>query len=143
MLKPLRCLLFVISLWSLTSACTPKPPDVPACEQFVQHLANDPLTGDLVLTPSPTCMAQINEPSCGHCVYIVSGKEIFVGEKTLLNGKAWSQIRASAVILPAAESYAPLSAYIINACKAMNCNQSVDQFTVKLNSLSAIKSVTP
>lgn len=85
-------------------------------------------------------MKAIGEPECGHCVFIVSGKELFLGEKepNLLNGKPWSKLRQQAVYLPAQESYAPLSTYIINACKKMGCNTDVDRFRVKLNSLSSL-----
>lgn len=141
----LKWLPFVISFSLLTSACAPKPPDVPACEQLSQRLYTDPVTQHQMLSPSPTCMKQIGEVECGHCVYIVSGNEVFIGEAKghWLNGKPWSQIKASAVYLPAVESYAPLSAYIINACEKMGCNDDVDKFKVKLDSLNGVKAVIP
>jgi hypothetical protein len=86
-------------------------------------------------------MEKIGEMSCGHCVYVVSGKEIFIGENApnQLNGKPWSAIKEEAVYLPAVESYAPLASYIINSCEKMNCNKQVTAFKVKLNSLIGIK----
>lgn len=127
----------------LLSACTPKPPDVPACEHLRQRLSNDPVTGHLILSPSPTCEEKIGEPECGHCTYIMSGKEIFLGELPthLLNGKKWSELRASSIYLPAVESYSPLATYIINSCKKMNCDSQVDRFKVKLDSLNGIGDV--
>lgn len=80
-------------------------------------------------------MKNIKEVECGHCVMIVSKKEFFVGEKeeNRYNKKPWSQIREESVLFPAEESYAPLSQYVINACKKMNCNDQVNRFKVKLN----------
>lgn len=131
---------FAILSWLLISGCAPTPPDVPACEHMAQRLATDPVTGHMLLTPSPTCMKQISEPECGHCVYIVSGKEVFLGEQAghWLNGKPWSKLRQTSVYLPVAESYAPLATYIINACKKMNCSDDVDKFKVKLDSLNGV-----
>jgi hypothetical protein len=85
-------------------------------------------------------MQQVGEAECGRCITIVSGREVFLGEGVghRFNGKPWSQIRASAVILPAEESYAPLAAYIINSCHKLKCNAEVDRFLVKLNSLNGL-----
>ena len=142
MLRMLKWLLFVILFCFLTS-CTPSPPDVPVCEDLSQHLSKDPKSGDVVMVASPTCEAKIGEMQCGHCVFIVSGKEIFVGENTanFYNGKPWSVLKAQSVYLPAAESYAPLSAYVINSCKKMGCNSQVDAFKVKLDSLNGLVNV--
>lgn len=139
MLKESKWLLLGALLF-LTNNCAPKPPDVPVCEYLTQHLSTDPGSGHLILTPSPTCLKQIGENECGHCVTIVSGAEIFIGEKEghLLNGKPWSQIRRQAVYLPAEESYAPLETYIINACEKMNCSKDVTKFKVKLDSLKGV-----
>ncbi len=136
--KKLKWLLFVSLSLSLTN-CAPKPPDVPVCEHFPARLSMS-ADGHMVWDPSPTCMKQTGEPECGHCVYLVSGKEIFVaeGKDHWLNGKTWSKIRSQSAYLPATESYAPLATYIINACKKMNCSDSVDQFKVKLDSLNGI-----
>lgn len=135
-----KWLLSAILLWSLSS-CAPKPPDVPACEHMAQRFETDPVTGHLILSPSPTCMRAIDEPECGHCVYIVSGRELFLGEneKHRLNGKPWSVIRSQAVYLPAEESYAPLAAYIINACKKMGCSDEVSRFKIKLDFLDKVQ----
>lgn len=139
MLRKKKWKLFAISLGLLGSACA-TPPNVPACEHLGQRLSNDPLTGHLILSPSPTCMKQIKEVECGHCVYIVNGKEIFVGEGKdhQLNGKPWSLLRQQSILLPSEESYTPLASYIINACKEMDCSDEVTRFQVKLNSLNGI-----
>lgn len=139
----LALFLFAITLfmWAcILSSCTPKPPNVPACEHLAQRLSTDPKTGHMILSPSPTCMKHISEPECGHCVMIISGVEFFVGESTAvqLKGKPWSKIRQESVYLPAVESYAPLSAYVIDACKKMNCSDDVDAFKIKLDSLNGV-----
>lgn len=119
----------------LLSACVPNPPDVPVCERLTQRLAKDPKTDHLILTPSPTCMEKIGEPECGHCTYIVSGKEVYIGEKKFLGKKPWSQIQRESVLVPAKESYAPLARYIIDSCEKMNCNDDVQRFRVKVETL--------
>lgn len=138
-----KFLLLIISFASLLSSCTPKPPDVPVCEKLIQRLATDPKTQHLMLTASPTCMKQIKEPECGHCTYIVSGKEIYVGEnpKTHLNGKPWSQIQKESILVPAQESYAPLASYLINSCEKMNCSKDIQRFKVKVDSLKEVGDV--
>lgn len=135
----LRWLLLVISFASLIS-CTPKPPDVPTCEHLPQHLGTDPITGHMVLKPSPDCMAQIGEPECGHCVTIMTGAVSFIGENAphLLNGKKWSEVRTSAIYLPAKESYEPLAKYIIDSCKVMNCSAEVTKFKVRVSALQVV-----
>lgn len=139
MRKKFKWLPFIILSW-LPTSCALKPPDVVTCEHFAQRLSSDPITGHLLLTPSPTCMKEIGEPECGHCVYIVSGREIFLGENDshFLNGKSWSKLRQQSIYLPAKESYAPLSAFIINACEKMNCSDDVARFKVKVDSLNGI-----
>jgi hypothetical protein len=131
--------LFAILSWLLTS-CATVPPDVPACQHMASRLYQDPKSGHTIFAPSPTCMKQIGEAECGHCVYIMSGKEVFLGEQKghWLNNKPWSTLRAQSVYLPSAESYAPLSTYIINSCKKMNCSDDVDEFKVKLDSLNGL-----
>lgn len=85
-------------------------------------------------------MKQIGELSCGHCTYIMSGKEIYLGEGKdhQLNGKPWSQVQSESILLPAQESAAPLFTYTINACKQMSCSSDVDAFRIKLNSLNGV-----
>lgn len=142
MLKKLKWLLFAISCASLID-CTPRPPDVPACEHMSQRLVTNPENDHLMLEPSPTCMKQIQESECGHCVFIVSGKEIFIGEKEehKYKGKPWSLLKQQSIYLPAEESYAPLAAYVINSCKKMGCSADVTRFKIKLDSLNGIGSV--
>jgi hypothetical protein len=139
-MNALKFLLSIILSLSLTN-CTPKPPDVPVCEHLKQRLTTDPVTGHLILKASPVCMKEIGEVECGHCTYIVSGKEIYIGEneKFHLNKKPWSQLREESILMPAEESYAPVATYIINSCKKMNCSDDVTRFKVKLDSLNGIK----
>lgn len=143
MLKKLKLLLSVLSLPLLLSGCLGDDAikDVPACEDLQQWLHKDPVTKHLLLEPSPKCMSEIGEPECGHCVWIVSRKEKFVGEKekNWLNKKPWSQLKAESVYLPAEESYGPLLTGAINACKKMNCNDQVTRLRVKLNVLNLLE----
>src|SRR6266576_3128993 len=87
----------LLSFWAIS--CTPSPPDVPVCENLPQRLISDPETDHLLLEASPTCEKRIAEVACGHCTYIISGKEIYIGERkpNLLNGKPWSQIKLESV----------------------------------------------
>ncbi len=93
-----------------------------------------------MLEPDPVCMNEIGEVECGHGVYIMSGKEIFIGEEKghLLNGKKWSELKAQSVYVPAEESYAPLATFIINSCEKLSCNDQVDRYKIKLDSLGAV-----
>lgn len=133
----MRLMLLILLFASLYNSCSPKPPDVPVCEQLSQRLVKD-VTGHMILKPSPTCIEKINEAECGHCTFIISGKEIFVGEResTFFNGKSWATLKAQSILVPAKESYAPIAAYMINACKKMNCNEDVNRFRVKIGTLS-------
>lgn len=136
-LSYLKFLLSVSLFALLLSSCTKPPPDVPVCKKLVQRLHTDAVTGHLKLTPSPTCMKNIQEYECGYCEHIVSGKVVFVGEnpKFHLNGKPWSRIQRESILVPAEESYAPLSTYIINSCEKTNCSPDIQRFKVKLDSL--------
>jgi len=137
-MKSILLMLLCVSLYSLFySSCAPKPPDVPVCEQLAQRITKD-VNGHIIMKPSPTCMEKISEAECGHCTYIISGKEIFIGEKesTFFNGKSWSTLKAQSILVPAKESYAPMAAYMINACKKMDCNEDVNRFRVKIGTLS-------
>jgi hypothetical protein len=138
--KRLVWMLSAISCFLLSSCDTPQPPDVPACEQLSQYLTKDPVTDHDILNPSPTCEAAIGEPECGHCVYMVSGKEIFIGELEAhqFNKKPWSKLKRQAVYLPAVESFSPVEKYMINACHKMQCNDQIDRFKVKLDSLNGV-----
>lgn len=146
MQKPnkLKWLLFV-ALWCLVTDCATVPPDVFVFENLTQRLSTDPVTGHLLLTPSPNCMLMIKEPECGHGVSIVTGAETFVGESKdhQFKGKPWSVLKTESIYMPAVESYGPLSVYVINSCKKMNCSKDVDKFKVKLDSLGGIKNVLP
>ncbi len=137
-----RFWLSIILFASLTN-CTEKPPDVPVCENLPQRLSKDSKTDHLMLVPSPTCMKEIGEVECGHCTFIVSGKEIYVGEEKehLFNDKPWSQLKLESIYVPAKESYAKIAAYMINSCKRANCSAEVTKFKVKIDGLkSAVRS---
>jgi hypothetical protein len=127
----------------LLSACVSVPPDVPVFEHLSQRLATDPLTGHMILRPSPVCAKEIGEPECGHGVFLMSGKQFFVGEEKVhwFNGKPWSQLKRESVIVPAEESYAPLATYIINSCAQAHCNDQVSRFKVRLDELRGVGAV--
>lgn len=121
----------------LTSGCTLSPPDVAVFENLQQYLANDPVSGHLILKPSPTCMKEIGEAECGHGIFTVSKKQVFVGERpeNYFNKKPWSVLRQQSVLVPAEESYAPMAAFIINSCKKNHCDKEVEKFKIKLGIL--------
>lgn len=137
--------LFAISLWLLIefSGCATQPPDVPVFEPYTQRVTTDPKTDHMILLPSPLCMEKIQEFECGHGVYILSGKEIWVGEQKAhwFHGKPWSQIKRESIFVPAVESYAPLATYIINSCEQAHCNDQVDRFKVQVDQLKGIGAV--
>lgn len=132
---------FSTVLFASLTSCTPKPPDVPVCKHLAQRLATDPVSGHLLLRPSPTCKREIGEVECGRCTFIVSGKTFFVGEavKTHFNGKPWSQLRRESILVPAVESYAPITAYMINSCKSLNCSDDVTKFKVKIDEVKDVE----
>jgi hypothetical protein len=133
----MKWLPFIILLLLALNGCV-HIPDVYVFEVLNQRLSIDPITKHEILTPSPTCVAKIQENSCMHGVSIMTGSEIFVGEKTLYKNKKASELQSESVLLPAIESYAPLETYIINSCKKMGCDSTVDQFKVKLDGLNGI-----
>lgn len=141
-LNKLKLTLLLLSLLSLLS-CT-NPPDVPVFEDLGTHMGKNPVNGHIEIRPSPTCEKQIQEPACGHGVFTMSQKQIYVGEKKehWFNGKPWSQLKAESVYLPAKESYAPMASYIINMCAKNNCSQDVDRFKVRLDELKNIGTLT-
>jgi hypothetical protein len=130
----------LLTVFLLFSACSTAPPDIYVFEHLPERIYTDSSTGHITFAPSPTCMKEIGESSCGHGISIVSGKELFLGENPghWYNNKPWSVLRRQSIYLPAAESYAPLATYIINSCKKMGCSSDVDKFKVKLNSLNGI-----
>lgn len=140
MRKLLKCSLFAISC-CLPISCATLPPDVFVFENLPSRVYKDPKTGHTMVQGSPTCMAKLQEMSCGHGVKIISGQEIFVGENAghTYAGKKWSELQAEAVIAPAKESYAPLKTYMIDACKKMNCNDQINAFRVKLDELKGVQ----
>lgn len=125
----------------LASNCTPKPPDVPICKHLRQFIGKDPVTEHMILKPSPRCWKEIQENECGVCTFIVTGKQIFVGEKKehWYNDKPWSMLRAQSLLAPAVESYAPLSEYIVNSCQKMGCDDKVTGFKVKIDGLNGLE----
>ncbi len=131
--------LFVISFSLLISGCA-TPPNVTVFESLSQRMYMDPLTQHTMIEPSPTCMDEIGEPECGHGVAIVSGDEVYIGEKkdNWFKGKPWSQLKSESVFCPAEECYAPLGTYIINSCKQNHCSDDVTRFRIKLDSLNGI-----
>jgi hypothetical protein len=85
-------------------------------------------------------MEKIGEFECGHGVYILSGKEVWVGEnpKHFFNKKSWSQLKRESMIVPAIESGAPILTYIINTCAQNHCNDAVDRYKIQLDELKGI-----
>lgn len=140
--KRLACWLFAISSLLQTN-CATQPPDVAVFEPYTQRLTTDPLTDHMILLPSPLCMEQIGEFECGHGVYIISQKEVWVGEqeKHWFHGKPWSQLKRESIFVPAIESYAPLSEYIINSCEQNHCNDQVARFRVAPDQLKGIGAI--
>ena len=143
-LNALRLICSIILYASLTS-CAISPPDVFVFQSLEQHVGIDEATGHTILKPSPACMTNIQEFECGHGTSIVSGKEIFVGEKEgrYFEGKPWSQIKRESILVPAKESYAPLVEYIINSCAKLKCDKDVTRFKVKIDTVNPLAKERP
>ncbi len=97
----------------------------------------------LVKRPNPVCMDEIGEAECGYCRYTISDKVIYVGEQPehQFNSKPWSKLKKHAILFPAEESYAPMKAFGINACKSMgSCNKDIAKWRIKLDSFDSIGS---
>jgi len=132
--------LSLITSFILLASCS-APPDVVVWEHYRSRIVKDPVTGHILLKPSPSCMKEIKEPECGHGMSIVSGKEYFVGEKTLFKGKKWSQLKEESLMCPALECYAPLAAHLIKECKKSGCDSDIEKFKIKVDSFSGIREV--
>ena len=132
MLKHKRLKLLTVWL-STQSSCAVMPPDIFACKSL------DPVVINGETMPSPTCKRGIGEARCGYCTYTISEKSFIVGNEPQnhYDGRSWDQMVDRAVILPAKESYAPLKAYIINSCKASNCDALISGWRFKLEELDA------
>lgn len=129
------------SLLILLSSCT-RPPDVPACRPLTQRVVEHRDEFGIPVRSfeaNPMCVKQIGEPACGYCVWTISSKVQYVGEnpKWHLFKKPWSKILSEMVLMPS-ESYAQMKSYIIKNCKKHNdCNQDIDKWRIKLDSLDS------
>lgn len=84
--------------------------------------------------PNPVCMREIKEAECGRCSWTISEKTQYVGEakETWLDGLSWTDIKDTAVILPA-KSAAQVKAYILNQCKKTDCNKDISKWRIKID----------
>lgn len=126
-----------IALCALLASCKslPPPPDIYVFGDLKTYMTKDPVTGHVLLKPNPVCVKKIGEPECGHGISIVTGKEVYIGEKVLFNKKKWSDLRTQSILLPAEESYAPLATYLINSCKKFDCSEDITKFKIKIDSV--------
>lgn len=137
--KLTKNLLILSSL--ILSACV-KVPDIAICRDLHSKkiVEKDSLGNEnITIKSNPVCMKEINESRCGLCVYTVSGKTQFVGEDTqyLLNGKPWSEVRLSGVLLPA-DSYVKVKEFIINTCKKSgDCQKDLVKWRTNIKSLDS------
>lgn len=145
-MKPLNALawlLFVYSSPLLLSCGGATIHDVPVFEDMQPRVITDSMNQHLMMIPDPVCQKEIGEIACGHGVFIVSGKEIFIGEAPahMYKGKPWSVLKEQSIYVPAVESFAPIEQDLINMCAKNSCNDQVDKFRVKLDSLNGVKAV--
>lgn len=145
-----KWLLLIGLCLTLNSCAGMQPPDVPGCTPLNSKLVkwSPPMlpatrADGLVYRPNPVCMSEIGEGDCGYCTFTISEKSIFVGEKPEhhFNKKPWSQLRKKCVLFPAQESYAPLKAFAINACKQMGslgACKDIAKWRIKLDSLDSV-----
>ena len=139
----LRILLLSVSFVFLVS-CSVKPPDGPICRELkvIIEKKDVPNIGPIVWErPNPLCMEKISESTCGYCVWTVSNKVQFVGDKpeTYLYKKSWSQIKTEAVVVPS-EFYADVKGAFINMCKKYKeCSDEIARWRIKLDSIDSVK----
>ncbi len=90
---------------------------------------------------NPVCDKEIGEADCGYCVFTITDKPIYVGERpeNQFRRTPWSKLKLSAVLLPGLFSYAPIKAYFINTCKEFgDCNKDLARWRIKLDSLDSV-----
>lgn len=139
-MKPTALLLILSVL--LLSGCTP-PPDFAVCRPLVLKTETKVVEGIGTVTlerPNPKCMKEIGEPSCGFCVWTISNRSQFVGDKksAWLLGQPWSQVKAQSVLVPVKE-YAKVKSFVVNICKKTEeCNKDISRWRLKLDSLDSI-----
>lgn len=124
-------LLCSLLVWLASCRTAAPPPDINVCTELSMRQSVDPKTKHVILTPSPLCEQKIGEPSCGVCSTIISNQVTYVGELHPLNGSKWSEVKATAVMVPAA-SWADLNKYMVDNCYQNSCNQAIDQFRVNV-----------
>ncbi len=98
-------------------------------------------------------MDKLGEPECGFCQFLISNNPTYIGTYSIyqhgkrraleVGEKNWPQLKSKAVILPARESFAPLKAYTINLCKSTNCDKTVTDWRLKLDSLDGLGAILP
>jgi len=130
----------------LLSSCVSVPPDGPVCRPLVERVIEQKDAFGVVtkiVRPNPKCMKSCGEARCGYCVWMMSDRTQYVGEdkKFWLYGKPWSQIQQEATVVPS-EFMARLNAHMIKACKESGCDQQVNKWRVKWDSLDSIIDLT-
>ena len=129
----------LLILLPLLFSCV-KVPDLPICRDLPEkRLSSRDAFGieDITIQGNPVCLKEIGELRCGYCVWTISPKSKYIGEaeEHRLGKLRWSEIRPTAVLLPA-DSYAKLKEYVINSCKKSgDCQKDIDKWRVKLGGL--------
>lgn len=139
-MRPTKVFFALIAL-SLNS-CVSVPPDGPVCRPLIERVIEQKDAFGVitkVVRPNPKCMKACGEPRCGFCVWMMSDRTQYVAEakKFHLYGKPWSQIQQESTIVPS-EFMARLNAHLIKVCKETNCDQQVNRWRVKWDSLDSI-----
>jgi hypothetical protein len=129
------------ALFVFLVSCAVKPPDVPICRELKTQNESKtiPDIGFIKIErPNPVCLKELNEVSCGFCVWTISKKSQYIGEtKSFLYGKPWSQVKREAVLIPT-EAYADVKATFINMCKKYKeCAADISSWRLKLDSLDS------
>lgn len=93
-------IVFALLLSSLIN-CALAPPDTPVCTEL--------------------------DMSRGWCTYTISGKEFFVDDENLFEGKTWWDMRPTMLQIPA-QSWVEIKTFIIKTCKKHKCSKEISSW---------------
>jgi hypothetical protein len=128
----------------LVSSGCDKPPDKPFCRKKIakkiEILDEFGFVKEVRIRPNPDCIKTIGEAECGYCVWFVSDKQMYIGNKpeNMYEGQAWDEILEEAIQLPLS-TFVSFKAYARTQCKKSNCDKQIPRWRVKFDKLEGKK----